>query len=113
MWRGEIFDLDIENVSKGVLGKEEVDSMIELHIEQGAVLERQHKSIGIAQAIAGMKTFKVTLERDSNHAGTISMDLRHDPLVGTAKIISNLRKAVKTVALPTTVVTVALFTMLQ
>lgn len=100
------FGLDIENVSEDVLGKEEVDSMIELHIEQGAVLETQHKSIGIVQAIAGMKTFKVTLEGDSNHAGTTPMDLRHDPLVGAATIISYLQKAAITVALPTTVATV-------
>lgn len=80
--------------------------MIELHIEQGAVLENQNKLIGIVQAIAGMKTFKVTLEGDSNHAGTTPMDLRQDPMAGAATIISHIRQVAKTQALPTTAATV-------
>ncbi|MGY0692361.1 allantoate amidohydrolase [Virgibacillus sp. FSP13] len=100
------FGLEVERAKNDVLGKDEVDSMIELHIEQGAVLETQNKSVGIVQAIAGMKTFKVTLEGDSNHAGTTPMDLRQDPLVGAAAIISHIRLVAKTVALPTTVATV-------
>ncbi|MFD6440092.1 Zn-dependent hydrolase [Peribacillus sp. NPDC060186] len=100
------FGVDIENVEKDVLRKDKVDSMIELHIEQGAVLETQNKSIGIVQAIVGMKTFKVTLEGDSNHAGTTPMNLRRDPMVGAASIISHIQKAASELALPTTVATV-------
>ena len=100
------FGLDIESAEKDVLEEEEVNAMIELHIEQGAVLETLNKSVGIVQAIAGMKTFKVTLEGDSNHAGTTPMDLRQDPLSGAGNIISYIQRIAKTVALPTTVATV-------
>jgi allantoate deiminase len=100
------FGLDIENVEMNVLRKDEVDAMIELHIEQGAVLEKQNKEIGIVQAVAGMKTYKVTLEGDSNHAGTTPMDLRSDPMAGAAKIIAHIQKAARELAIPTTVATV-------
>lgn len=100
------FNLKIENMKKDILKSEEVDSMIELHIEQGAVLEKKNKSIGVIQAIAGMKTLKVTLEGDSNHAGTTPMDLRHDPLVGAAEIVTNIQKKIKEKAYFTTVATV-------
>ncbi|MBT2214551.1 hydantoinase/carbamoylase family amidase [Virgibacillus dakarensis] len=100
------FGLNVEDVGKDVLGSNEVDTMIELHIEQWAILETQRKSIGIVQAISGMKTFKVTLEGDSNHAGTTPMDLRRDPLVGAATIISYIQQMARSQALPTTVATV-------
>ncbi|WP_045519438.1 M20 family metallo-hydrolase [Neobacillus niacini] len=100
------FGLEIENIKRDVLKKNEVDTMIELHIEQGAVLESKNKSIGIVQAIAGMKTFKVSLNGISNHAGTTPMYLRSDPMVGASHIISHIQKAANEMALPTTVATV-------
>ncbi|MGE7768437.1 Zn-dependent hydrolase [Peribacillus sp. NPDC096540] len=100
------FGLEIENIKKDVLKKNEVDTMIELHIEQGAVLESKNKSIGIVQAIAGMKTFKVSLNGISNHAGTTPMELRSDPMVGASHIISHIQKAANEMALPSTVATV-------
>lgn len=102
--------LEVENIEKDLLQTDEVDTMIELHIEQGAVLEKENKSIGIVQAIAGMESFKVTLEGESNHAGTTPMDLRQDPLVGAASIISHLQKVAKESAMSTTVVTVGKIT---
>ncbi|WP_066299269.1 M20 family metallo-hydrolase [Bacillus sp. FJAT-29937] len=100
------FGLEVENIKKDVLKKNEVDTMIELHIEQGAVLESKNKSIGIVQAIAGMKTYKVSLNGISNHAGTTPMELRADPMVGASHIISHIQKAANEMALPTTVATV-------
>ncbi|WP_174614551.1 Zn-dependent hydrolase [Virgibacillus ihumii] len=100
------FGLNPDRIEKDVLRKEEVHAMIELHIEQGAVLEMQQKSVGIVQAIAGMKTLKVTLEGDSNHAGTTPMNLRQDPLAGAAHIISHIQQTAKNEAPQTTVATV-------
>ena len=100
------FGLGVDNIEQETVGKDEIEAMIELHIEQGAVLETENKTIGIVQAIAGMKTFKVTLEGDSNHAGTTPMGLRSDPMVGAASIIAHLQSTVKNGALPTTVATV-------
>lgn len=104
------FGLDIDNLRNDLLDKHEVEAMIELHIEQGAVLESKNKSIGIVQAIAGMNTYKVTLEGISNHAGTTPMEIRADPMVGAAGIISYMQQAAKLMALPTTVATVGKIT---
>ncbi|RBP94467.1 allantoate deiminase [Cytobacillus firmus] len=100
------FGLEIDQAERDILQRGEIDAMIELHIEQGQILESQQKSIGIVQAIAGMRTYKVTIEGDSNHAGTTPMDLRSDPLAGAAEIISQVRKMAKYDALPSTVATV-------
>lgn len=100
------FGLDIENLEKDILKPNEVETMIELHIEQGAVLEARNKTVGIVQAIVGMKTFKITLEGISNHAGTTPMDLRSDPMVGAGNVISHIQIAAQERALPTTVGTV-------
>lgn len=100
------FELEIDHVERDILQKGEVEAMIELHIEQGQVLESQQKSIGIVQAITGMKTYKITMDGDSNHAGTTPMNLRSDPMAGAAEIISHIQKTAKHGVLPTTVATV-------
>ncbi|WP_026574218.1 M20 family metallo-hydrolase [Bacillus sp. UNC438CL73TsuS30] len=100
------FGLGVDHIEQETVEQDEIAAMIELHIEQGAVLETENKTIGIVQAIAGMKTFKVTLEGDSNHAGTTPMDLRSDPMVGAASIIADLQRTVKSSTIPTTVATV-------
>lgn len=100
------FGLHVDSIETDQIGKNKVDAMIELHIEQGAVLESEKKSIGIVKAIAGMKSFKVTLEGESNHAGTTPMNLRADPMAGASKVISFIQHAAKNLALPTTVATV-------
>ncbi|MED4206676.1 Zn-dependent hydrolase [Neobacillus mesonae] len=100
------FNLNIDDIEKDQLQASEVAAMIELHIEQGGVLEAKQKTIGVVQAIAGMKTIKITLEGDSNHAGTTPMELRRDPMVGASHIIAYIQKAAKEGALPTTVATV-------
>ncbi len=100
------FGLEIDHMERDILQKGEIDAMIELHIEQGQVLESQQKSIGIVQAIAGMKTFKVTIDGDSNHAGTTPMNVRSDPMAGAVEIISHIQKTAKHEALETTVATV-------
>jgi allantoate deiminase len=63
-------------------------SFIELHIEQGPVLEAENKSIGIAEAIVGQKRYAFRLFGKANHAGTTPMDSRTDALAGAAAMIS-------------------------
>lgn len=84
----------------------DVYAMIELHIEQGIVLEREHKTIGVVEAIAGMKTYRVKVNGNSNHAGSTPMNLRRDPAVAAAKLICVIEEFAKTGAYSTTVATV-------
>lgn len=89
-----------------VLEKGEVKAFIEYHIEQGGILESRGKSLGIVQAIAGMKTKEVNIKGVSNHAGTTPMNLRSDPMVAASQIILNLSKVPNLKKLETAVVTV-------
>lgn len=102
--KGSGFDAD--SIGEDLLQKDEVKAMMELHIEQGGVLEEESKSVGIVHAIAGMNTFQVTLNGVSNHAGTTPMPGRKDPLVGASKVIIALEEYARTQVNNTTVATV-------
>jgi N-carbamoyl-L-amino-acid hydrolase len=57
---------------------------LELHIEQGPVLDRMRKPIGIVDEITGLFTWSVVLRGEANHAGTTPMDMRNDAFMGLA-----------------------------
>ena len=80
--------------------------MLELHIEQSVVLELHSIPIGIVQAIAGIKQFRIELEGIPNHAGATPMQLRNDPLAAACRIISFVEDAAKSLVFETTVGTV-------
>ncbi len=71
--------------------RRDIDAFIELHIEQGIVLESERKQVGIVNAIVGQRRFQVEVAGEANHAGTTPMDMRKDALEGAAAIISRLR----------------------
>ncbi len=73
--------------SSATITKHLKDYFLELHIEQGPVLENTHKEIGIVTHIAGITRLKLTLLGESNHSGTTPMNMRQDALVKAAKII--------------------------
>lgn len=83
-----------------------VKAMLELHIEQSVVLESRGISIGIVEAIAGIKSFLITLEGEANHAGGTPMAYRRDTLQGAARIISEIEDIACSKAGPNTVATV-------
>jgi allantoate deiminase len=70
--------------------RDDIDSFIELHIEQGPILEHADLPIAVVNAITGMRHYEVTLTGDQNHAGAFPMDLRRDPMAGFAEIASGL-----------------------
>lgn len=72
--------------SKGELDK--YAAFLELHIEQGPVLERKNLSIGIPSGIVGITRFGVTVSGQANHAGTTPMKERKDALKAAAFFIT-------------------------
>jgi N-carbamoyl-L-amino-acid hydrolase len=64
-----------------------VHAAYELHIEQGAILERSGHTIGVVTAGQGQRWYEVTLTGVDAHAGTTPMELRHDALLGAARMI--------------------------
>ena len=70
-----------------------VGAYLELHIEQGPVLESRGVEIGIVTGIAGQIGFRARFTGEANHAGTTPMQLRRDALCGAATAILALRDA--------------------
>jgi beta-ureidopropionase / N-carbamoyl-L-amino-acid hydrolase len=65
---------------------------LELHIEQGPVLESAGQRLGVVTAITGIARFLTRLEGRPDHAGTMPMALRRDALAGAAEIVSFLEE---------------------
>jgi len=84
----------------------DVKAMLELHIEQSIVLDKNNLSIGIVEGIAGTRVYSIELIGESNHAGATPMNMRKDAMVAASKIISAVDNIVKEKGLSTTVATV-------
>jgi ureidoglycolate amidohydrolase len=70
-------------------------AFVELHIEQGPLLERAGLPIGVVTAIAAPATLRVELIGAGGHAGTVLMPDRHDPLCGAAEVILAVETAAR------------------
>ncbi|MER1985678.1 MAG: Zn-dependent hydrolase [Solibacillus sp.] len=68
---------------------------IELHIEQGPVLEHYKKDIGVVEGVLGMLCYDITLTGESNHAGTTPISMRKDSMFAAMHIISILQSKLK------------------
>jgi N-carbamoyl-L-amino-acid hydrolase len=66
---------------------------VELHIEQGPVMEREGARLGIVSAIAGQRRFRVTVDGVAGHAGTIPMHVRADALCAASEMVLAVERA--------------------
>jgi allantoate deiminase len=89
-----------------VYQKGDIAAFLELHIEQGPVLEQQKKPVGIVSGISGPIWLTVTLEGFAGHAGSVPMQMRQDALLGASDIIRKFDDLVKREGTETTVGTV-------
>lgn len=83
-----------------------VHALVELHIEQGIVLETEGEQIGVVEAIAAPHDFRLVFEGAATHAGATPMGLRRDALVGAAEAIGAVERAARGSSSGTTVGTV-------
>lgn len=81
------FGLDIEEVHKANRSLENIHAFIEVHIEQGPVLESQDLAVGVVTAIAGARRFSIKIQGKAGHAGTVPMFMRQDALISSSKMI--------------------------
>lgn len=84
------YNISISDYENSQRDSSKYKSYIELHIEQGGILEKIGKKIGVVQGIVGILRYKATVEGVSNHAGSTPMYMRDDALVKTCKIINDL-----------------------
>lgn len=78
---------DPENLAEAVIEKGALKAFLELHIEQGAILDQDEIDIGIVTGIVGIEWWDVYVKGVSNHAGTTPMNQRNDALVAAAKLV--------------------------
>lgn len=69
----------------------EASAFVELHIEQGPILEREAKSIGVVECVLGMVCYEIEVTGESDHAGTTPMAMRKDALFATNNLIAEAR----------------------
>jgi acetylornithine deacetylase/succinyl-diaminopimelate desuccinylase-like protein len=77
------------------------DAFVELHIEQGPVLERLGAPLGIVTGVAGQARGSVVFDGRPDHAGTTPMDGRRDALVDAARFVLHVRESVRKPAVAT------------
>ena len=65
----------------------EIKAFVELHIEQGAILDESDVDIGVVEGIVGIRWWDVVIEGFANHAGTTPMNRRQDALVSAAQLV--------------------------
>jgi beta-ureidopropionase / N-carbamoyl-L-amino-acid hydrolase len=74
-----------------------IGAYLELHIEQGNILETTKTNIGVVEGIVGINWWDVTIEGFANHAGTTAMNNRQDALLAAAKFIQAVNQIVTSV----------------
>ena len=82
----QALSMDPERLPEAGLPAGYAELFVELHIEQGAVLEHEGARLGIVTAIAAPHDLRLVLTGTAAHAGTTPMTLRHDALLGAAEI---------------------------
>lgn len=75
--------------------RSDLSGFIELHIEQGSILETEKKSMGIVKNIVGQRRYTVQVSGSANHAGTTPMYLRQDALSGACEMVQKLEESAR------------------
>lgn len=83
-------------------------AFVELHIEQGPLLEREQVPLGVVERIAAPASLRITIEGAGGHAGGVLMPDRRDALCAAAELILALEQAAKTSGAVDTVATVGI-----
>jgi allantoate deiminase len=87
----EDFGLNPREIPQAVLN-DDILGYLEFHIEQGLVLEKLGRPLGVVEAIAGQSRLEFTFVGHANHAGTTPMHLRHDAIAAAAEWITAVER---------------------
>ncbi len=98
-----------QDLRKVKLAKDCYAAFVELHIEQGPLLEQENIPIGVVEKIAAPSTLRVQLTGVGGHAGAMLMPIRHDALLAGAEIALAVEQAALTSGSPDTVGTTGVF----
>ena len=90
------FGLDPDHIGAAARARRELLAYLELHIEQGPVLEQENLPVGVVTAIAGATRLAARLSGMAGHAGTVPMAMRRDALTGAAECIGAIEEFCRT-----------------
>jgi len=86
-----------ERIANSIRKKGDLQAFVELHIEQGGILEKEAIQIGVVEGIVGIEHWNITIEGFANHAGTTPMNMRQDALLAAAKLIVAVNETITAV----------------
>lgn len=89
---------DPGNLEKVIREKGDIKAFLEIHIEQGRILETKGIDIGVVEGIVGINWWDVTIEGFANHAGTTPMDMRQDAMLAAAHLVIAVNRVVTSVS---------------
>ncbi|HIK19049.1 MAG TPA: Zn-dependent hydrolase [Leptolyngbyaceae cyanobacterium M33_DOE_097] len=78
---------DWDKIKTARRDRKQIAAFVELHVEQGGVMEAANAEIGVVKGIVGQYRFKVSVTGRPNHAGTTPMHMRKDALVAASQIV--------------------------
>ncbi len=84
----------------GSAARDDIGTFVELHIEQGGVLETTGRPLAVVSAIAGGVHLEMVVTGRADHAGTTPMDLRHDALAGASVMIQAIESITRALGAP-------------
>lgn len=84
-----------QNLDEAILKENSLHAYLELHIEQGPVLERSAISVGVVSGIAAPIRFEITIRGKADHSGATPMNMRSDALLAASHIIIAANKFAK------------------
>lgn len=73
----------------------EATAFLELHIEQGPILEREGLPVAVVESVLGMVCYELVVKGESDHAGTTPMDMRKDALFAATNMIAQAREKLR------------------
>jgi N-carbamoyl-L-amino-acid hydrolase len=88
---------DLTKLASVIRKRGDIAAYLELHIEQGGILETEKINIGVVEGIVGINWWDVTIEGFANHAGTTPMNQRQDALLAAAKFIEAVNRIVTSI----------------
>ena len=80
--------------------RRDIDTFVELHIEQGPILEDAGERLGVVHTIAGTAHLEVTVRGEADHAGAAAMERRHDALLGASAMTLQVADAAREMGPP-------------
>lgn len=84
------YGLDPEKIEDAKWDVDKIGRFLELHIEQGPVLDAENIELGLVDCIVGIQRYMVTVHGRADHAGTTPMDMRMDAVDAATKVISKI-----------------------